>query len=102
MQETARTTTDAWTRDRSNFGILGAQDPAEWLAQVDAGVNRTVQRFAREGRHDLAAEMLASHIVKTEATRTRVHGPAASYFEAARRFNAAAAECALRLLGGAA
>lgn len=100
MQETSTTT--PWTRDRSNAAIVGFADAAEWLAQVDAGVNRSVKRLALGGRHDLAAEMLAAHIVKTEVTRTKVHGPAASYFEAARRFNAAAAECAIRLLGGAA
>lgn len=86
-----------------NVGIVLDQvDQASWLAQVDAAVNRSVQRLALGGRHDLAAEMLAAHVVKTETVRTKVHGPAASYFEAARRFNAAAADCAIRLLGGAA
>ena len=98
MQETSPTT----PRDRSNAAILGSVDEAGWLAQVDAAVNRSVQRLALGGRPDLAAEMLTAHIVKTETVRTRVHGPASSYVEAARRFNSAAAACAVRLLEGAA
>ena len=84
------------------FGSIACEDEAGWLAQVDAAVNRSVQRLALGGRPDLAAEMLTAHIVKTETVRTRVHGPASSYVEAARRFNSAAAACAVRLLEGAA
>lgn len=76
--------------DNSSLALrFGGADPAEWLARVDAGIDATVTSLLTHRRYTGAVECLLAHLVKTETTRTRIHGPAPTWADAVANFECA-------------
>jgi hypothetical protein len=68
---------------------LAQPDPVEWLHRVDAGVTATFDSLHTGRCYTEAYQLLASHLTKTEVTRTRVHGPGPTWAQAVEGFECA-------------